>query len=633
MGVVVGVVGGEHMPRMQVTQPAKTAVEEDEVANAHSTSPPTHTHTSTPHTQQGDMDHYKQAAGVLKGVLKKKGSIKTLALASDIRNKRFVSALVTETLKHKSALDSVLERSGLQATLGKQVRDPFLLYLLLFDFLFGKGIQGGGQVKRTLKEHEAALRKATEGLVLPEKYQGSQQQHEHASSFPRYARVNTLKMTLAEVRAKLASSSSFRDVKEDAHIPNLLGFPPGTDLHDHPLVLNGALVLQDKASCFSAQALLGGDDREPLDGDVIDACAAPGNKTAHAAALLKDTAAAAADRKKNRPRRGIVYAFDKDKARLDVLRKRVVETMRGKGLVVPLLQDFLLADAGDPRFKGVKAILLDPSCSGSGMLTSLERQYESYSGGGGGGGAGRKVKVEEVDDPTVVDEVEGPNPRATIKDGGATQRLRALAQFQYKALTKALLGFPQVQRVVYSTCSLHAEENEMVVAAALAAQQAAAASVKAEGGGEGGGGEGGEEAEAPPPPALFELRPALPAWPRRGLSQTADGKETGLSPEQAACVARTDPHEDLTNGFFVAYFERPGIGGGKQKKQQKEKKDKATQKKKKRPREEVAEEEEGAAASKKSKTAKRRERRKKKKQLGGEGGGSGDGEDGKEERE
>ncbi|CAN0485347.1 unnamed protein product, partial [Hapterophycus canaliculatus] len=53
----------------------------------------------------------------------------------------------------------------------------------------------------------------------------------------------------------------------------------------------------DKSSCFSAEALLGeeacaaaaakGD--APADwrgGDVIDACAAPGNKTMHAASLL-----------------------------------------------------------------------------------------------------------------------------------------------------------------------------------------------------------------------------------------------------------------------------------------------------------------------------------------------------------
>ncbi len=30
----------------------------------------------------------------------------------------------------------------------------------------------------------------------------------------------------------------------DPLLPDLLAFPPGTDLHDHPLVASGALVLQ-----------------------------------------------------------------------------------------------------------------------------------------------------------------------------------------------------------------------------------------------------------------------------------------------------------------------------------------------------------------------------------------------------
>ena len=45
-------------------------------------------------------------------------------------------------------------------------------------------------------------------------------------------------------------------------------------------------------------------------------------------------------------------------------------------------------------------------------------------------------------------------------------RLQSLSAFQLRCLTHAL-QFPQVQRVVYSTCSIHTEENEQVVAACL----------------------------------------------------------------------------------------------------------------------------------------------------------------------
>lgn len=46
------------------------------------------------------------------------------------------------------------------------------------------------------------------------------------------------------------------------------------------------------------------------------------------------------------------------------------------------------------------------------------------------------------------------------------ERIEKLADFQEAALRQAL-RFPAVRRVVYSTCSVHARENEAVVAAVL----------------------------------------------------------------------------------------------------------------------------------------------------------------------
>lgn len=280
------------------------------------------------------------------------------------KKQRFVTALVSETLRHKDALDQVLDRSHLRATLRKDVRDANLLLLLLYDLLYGKGIQGGGQVKRLLLVHEPALRAAAAGVEAPPPQtprtpgvDGDGDGDGGKWRFPRYARVNPLKLSVAGAIVALAGEKkkggeeeekravtvvvarediqvcpvqryvSFFVVlacrhqnhprptqhftslqliahntptptpkrkQEDPHIPGLLALPPGTDLHAHPLVQSGALVLQDKASCFSAQALLGDvllaasaaaaagkgekSGKKPMSvcGDVIDACAAPG---------------------------------------------------------------------------------------------------------------------------------------------------------------------------------------------------------------------------------------------------------------------------------------------------------------------------------------------------------------------
>jgi putative methyltransferase len=69
----------------------------------------------------------------------------------------------------------------------------------------------------------------------------------------------------------------------DEHIPDLLLFPPQCQFHDDPSYKTGKIILQDKASCFPAIVL-----SPPAEDDsvVIDATAAPGNKTSHLSMLM-----------------------------------------------------------------------------------------------------------------------------------------------------------------------------------------------------------------------------------------------------------------------------------------------------------------------------------------------------------
>jgi len=90
-----------------------------------------------------------------------------------------------------------------------------------------------------------------------------------------------------------------------------------------------------------------------------------------------------------------------------------------------------------------------------------------------------------------------------------------------------LLLVPKVSRIVYSTCSVHATENEHVVRAALLSDEAVAG-----------------------PFHLASKDDVLPKWHRRGMP------EEMTEPEDAASVIRCSPGEDATNGFFVSCFMR-----------------------------------------------------------------------------
>ncbi|PNX75890.1 methyltransferase NSUN5-like protein, partial [Trifolium pratense] len=121
----------------------------------------------------------------------------------------------------------------------------------------------------------------------------------------------------------------FMEVQKDDLLPDLLILPPGTDLHDHPLVKNGSIFLQGKASSMVAPAL------SPEPGwEVLDACAAPGNKTVHLAALMK--------------RKGRIIACELKKERI----KRLNDTIKlsGASNIQVLNEDFLNINPKDPSY-------------------------------------------------------------------------------------------------------------------------------------------------------------------------------------------------------------------------------------------------------------------------------------------
>uniref|UniRef100_A0A452UC78 NOP2/Sun RNA methyltransferase 5 n=1 Tax=Ursus maritimus TaxID=29073 RepID=A0A452UC78_URSMA len=366
------------------------------------------------------MALYATAASVLAGVESRKGSIKGLVYASSFQ------------VAGKARGSALLSAINLFCGLGRNI--SFLpvtaCQVLVYELLLGKGFRGGGgRWKPLLDRHRARLKAELARL----KVQRCVSRNEDllqvgsrpgtASQLPRFVRVNTLKTNSDDAvdyfkrqgfsyQGRASSLEDLRALKGkcfflDPLLPELLVFPAQTDLHDHPLYRAGHLILQDKASCLPAMLLA-----PPPGSHVIDACAAPGNKTSHLAALLKN--------------QGKIFAFDLDAGRLASMATLLARA--GVSCCELAEQDFLAVSPSDQRYRQVQYILLDPSCSGSGMPA---RQLEEP-------GAGTPSQA----------------------------RLQALAGFQQRALRHALT-FPSLQRLVYSTCSLCQEENEDVVRDAL----------------------------------------------------------------------------------------------------------------------------------------------------------------------
>ena len=87
---------------------------------------------------------YINASNVL-DKLNTKGGLKTLVFSSKIGgNKKKLYALVCETLKYKMVMDDMLDKCKIKKRLMEMYR-PNFLYVMLYDLIFGRGIEGGGK--------------------------------------------------------------------------------------------------------------------------------------------------------------------------------------------------------------------------------------------------------------------------------------------------------------------------------------------------------------------------------------------------------------------------------------------------------------------------------------------------------
>ena len=257
-------------------------------------------------------------------------------------------ALASETLKHLITLTDLFHRVGVDVSNLDCNGGIFLV--MAFELFFGKKkISGGGAVKRRLLEYKSLVGTAIDQM-MNERRVDRIEMLVQTIDLPTYIRVNELKMSRLDGLRVVNKHSGQAYV--DSMIPSLIVLPPKTSsLGEHELVQGGSLVIQDKASCFPSQIL----SDYWQGGDIIDATAAPGNKTSHIASEIYQKAHYRGEN---------IYAFDKDIERAKLLKQRM--QLAGASFVQTTNDDFLRLDVLNDKFKDVRSILCDPSCSGSG---------------------------------------------------------------------------------------------------------------------------------------------------------------------------------------------------------------------------------------------------------------------------
>lgn len=325
---------------------------------------------------------------------------------------------------------------------------------------------------RTHVNNNPSVKSQNEASQSNDTYSDSLTKH---FSHPRWVRINTLRTSLDEQLsttfagykkvdsvAQLCEEAS-RSIAErllhiDKHIPNLLALPPSSKLSKLTAYQKGLIILQDKASCFPAYIL----NPRSEEGDVVDACAAPGNKTTQVAALLQYHASPT-----SKPR---VWACERDKGRSVSLKMMVDMAGAEKIVNIKAGQDFLKLNPKSLPWDMTGSLILDPSCSGSGIIGRdealdivLPKKQTDISDKSKSLKRKRKIRSEPAH---ISEDLEEEPITAEDDTTKLSARLDALSTFQLKLLLHAF-EFSKARKVVYSTCSVYCQENEHLVIKAL----------------------------------------------------------------------------------------------------------------------------------------------------------------------
>lgn len=305
---------------------------------------------------------YLRTAQMIRKVCKNKSTIKTEAYRSSAPN-RYLALL------HKVVLNyQILNELASELKISK---DTALGSVLIYELMAGNltDEEWQGRIKECLNGRE---------LKMP--------------VIKTHVRLNTLKTDKSILDGYAVSETSIPYVYESMKNDSKNSLKSVFD--DDKLL--ACLKFQSFPSCLPAYLL------NPHEGStVLDCTAAPGNKTTHLSSIMNGT--------------GHIIAFDRDKQRIKLLKNTIEEY--GATNVEIIHKDFLKVKPDE--FKA-DYILVDPSCSGSGIHLNYKKDQK---------------------------------------------RIDTLSRFQAMLLGHALKFKPR--RLVYSTCSVHQEEGEEVMKEAL----------------------------------------------------------------------------------------------------------------------------------------------------------------------
>ena len=215
---------------------------------------------------------------------------------------------------------------------------------------------------------------------------------------PAFIRLNTLKASQEEIITKLDGEGvKLEKTEQLKHAYKVThAKQPLTKTTSYQ---EGLFYIQDKASCFAAEAA----DPKP-DTTMLDVCAAPGAKTTYIAQLMSN--------------QGTIYSLDYSARRMRTWKQEI--SRMGTTIAEPIIAD---ARTPPPLNIETDVVVLDPPCTSTGVF-------------------GRQPSAKW---------------RLTPKS------IEKMAEIQWQMINNVAENLKSGGVLAYSTCSVTVEENEMII--------------------------------------------------------------------------------------------------------------------------------------------------------------------------
>jgi putative methyltransferase len=381
------------------------------------------------------MNFYLKCAHALKFLRGKKGNFKTILFGllqkKELSKPEFQKAypILIKTASNLDIIDHLIDYLE-EREKGMEIKNKDLIRIFISELLLGKykKIKGGGKLKKLLMSKLDILNEEYKRIKALRGESIEDESHEQELIRKRvFVRILQNKTNLNDFLKDFQSEEEAPIV--DNLIPGLvsLSYPQYQSLRKkEEYQTSKNYIIQSKSSCIPpyllCKGILKNKDKVTKRIDFIDACSAPGNKTTQLAEYWP---------------KGNVFAIERDNKRFNLLNSRT--QFFGFSNITCIYDSFLNLDPKDRKFENVRFILVDPTCSGSGMINNLNKavedqqaNYKDYC----------KKKLESLNEKEI-------------------SNLYLLQKSQLELLDHAS-KFPNVLRISYSTCSIYEIENEDV---------------------------------------------------------------------------------------------------------------------------------------------------------------------------